>query len=846
MFCYFTFLALSVNRNNYYTCDEIEYCKRNRFVDEKAWILSKYETKNNIFVGSVSKSETDEKLRLVVSFNKNEMVRIRFEPSEENDFNRYDVSKEDLIINQTIVNEIDDYKLTDSENLVELANSKYKIQISKNPLNIVVLDGETRIIQLNDDNSAVFNLGGNVKSNNKNGDRDVAMTVKFLLPDAKLSGVPAHTFPVQLPDTKINKSPLMDPIRLFNTDINSFEVNSPMAMYSAIPYLIGRSGQKSTSILWLNPSETWIDVDKQASRFMSESGFIDLFIFSGSHSSILNSYTKLTGRPAMMPIFALGYHQCRWGYMDSDEVRDISKQLDNNDIPHDALWLDLDHTNEKRYFTFSSGFHDMKRLQKDFFKKGRKLVALVDPHLAAKEEYDIYLDARDANYLVTTETGNDLRLKCWPGTSAWPDYMNKEVREWWSSLFEYDKYKKSTKILHIWNDMNEPSVFDIKDATLPRDSLHHDGHEEREVHNIYGHMMISATYDGMRLRNKDERPFILTRSYFAGSQRFAAAWSGDNSATWSMLANSLQLVVTSGLCGMPFTGSDVGGFFGSPDNDLLCRWYQLGAWCYPFFREHCHHESARREPFLFTSDKIQIIREAISDRYSLMPLWYTLMEEAHRTGSPIIRPLWWYFEDRTDEDIVMLGSSILVAPIIKQQAVEKVISLPQGIWYSYRKMRPAKGEIVMKNIKNVIPVFIRGGEIFAKKVSKATSTVSLKKVHYTLVVALNEEGTASGSLYIDDEHSFNYEKGEFCRIHFNFANNTLTSTVEGDDSVFTQKIVKIEVAGVQKAPAAVQMTDYNCAFTHERGVLTITEVDHPICKPISLKLTYPETETEEL
>ncbi|EAY02964.1 Glycosyl hydrolases family 31 protein [Trichomonas vaginalis G3] len=842
MFSFLAFHCLSVNKNNYYTCDEIEYCKRDRFIDEEDWKLIDFKSEKEKFIGTITKGNKTERLHLNITFHANDMIRIRFEPVEEKDFERYDISKEELIINQTIINETSEIKVSEAENLIKVENSKYRIEISKSPFNIIVYENNSAVLSLNDDNKAIFNVGGNTKSNNKYGDRDIALSFKFLTPETKLSGVPAHTFPIQLPDTKINLSPLMDPLRLFNTDINSFEVNSPMSMYSAIPYIIGRSGEKTTSILWLNAAETWIDIEKTTARFMSETGYIDLFIFSGTHSSVINSYTSLTGRPVLHPIFALGYHQCRWGYMDSDEIRDISKNLDNSEIPHDVMWLDLDHTNDKKYFTFSTGFHDMKRLQKEFFKKGRKIVALVDPHLAAKEDYDIYLDARDNGYFVTTETGGDLRLKCWPGVSAWPDYMNPEVRDWWSSLFEYENYKKSTKILHIWNDMNEPAVFDIKDATLPRDSLHYEGHEEREVHNIYGHMMISSTYAGLRRRNHDERPFILTRSFFAGSQKFAAAWTGDNSATWSMLANSLQMVITSGICGMPFNGADVGGFFGSPDNDLLCRWYQLAAWTYPFFREHCHHESARREPHLFTSDRIQIIREAVNDRYSLLPLWYTLMEEAHRTGNPIVRPLWWHFSDRNDEDIALLGDTILVAPIVKQQAVEKVVTLPQGVWYSYRKMRPARGEIVMKNIKNIIPVFIRGGKIFARKDAKVTSTVSLKKAPYTIVVALNENGTASGSLYIDDEHSFNYEKGEFCRVHFKFENNVLTSTVEGDLEVFKQKISRIEIAGINKAPSVVKMPKYNCQFTYERGVLSITEVDHVISQPIDLQIQYPQEE----
>jgi alpha 1,3-glucosidase len=299
--------------------------------------------------------------------------------------------------------------------------------------------------------------------------------------------------------------------------------------------------------------------------------------------------------------------------MPDAQVRQVSLRLDKALVPHDALWLDLDHTNDTQYFTFHPfNFGDPGKFQSVLDRHKRKLVVVVDPHLKANQTYPLYATALQAGLFVNTSARVPFVGRCWPGASAWLDFLNPAVRAFWERQFTYGAFPGSRPNLWIWNDMNEPSVFEAPDASVPRDLRHFGGFEEREVHNIYGHLMISATFGGLLKRDpQPRRPFVMSRSYFAGSQKYAVVRTGDNTADWVHLHHSIAQVLAFGLSGMPFSGADVGGFFDSPDSTLLARWYQVGAWTYPFFRCHCHHASATREIYTLDGEDEKVAGEAI-------------------------------------------------------------------------------------------------------------------------------------------------------------------------------------------------------------------------------------------
>jgi alpha 1,3-glucosidase len=294
---------------------------------------------------------------------------------------------------------------------------------------------------------------------------------------------------------------------------------------------------------------------------------------------------------------------------------------------------------------------------------GRKMVTISDPHIKKDDGYQIYAEAKSRSYFVKTKDGSDYEGWCWPGSSMWLDYFNPEIYKWYSQRYSYENYKGSTPNLFLWNDMNEPSVFNGPEVTFPKDIVHYGGWENRDVHNLYGLLQHMSTFDGLIERSNGHiRPFILTRSFFAGSQRTSAVWTGDNAAQWSHLKIAIPMLLSLSVTGFGFAGADVGGFFYNPDAKLLVRWYQAGAY-QPFYREHAHIDTARREPWLFGDDNTRLIRQAIEQRYNYLPYWYTLFYKQEKHGIPPMLPLWANFpKDKNTfkiEDSFMVGMYII-------------------------------------------------------------------------------------------------------------------------------------------------------------------------------------------
>lgn len=284
----------------------------------------------------------------------------------------------------------------------------------------------------------------------------------------------------------------------------------------------------------------------------------------------------------------MGYHQCRWNYNDQDDVRNVADGFDEHDIPLDAMWLDIEHTDNKKYFTWDPvKFPNPTEMTNNLTAKGRKLIVIVDPHIKRDPGYFLHNDAENNNYYVKTREGKDYEGWCWPGSSSYIDFFNPEVREYYANRFLLENYAGSTLDTYIWNDMNEPSVFNGPEITMPKDVVHHGGWEHRDVHNINGFMHTMSTFEGLLRRSgRTLRPFILTRSAFAGSQRYVSIWTGDNAAEWSHLKISIPMCLSLAVGGMAFCGADVGGFFKNPDAELFARWYQVSKIKFQLFHAH--------------------------------------------------------------------------------------------------------------------------------------------------------------------------------------------------------------------------------------------------------------------
>ncbi|GAB2277287.1 Probable glucan 1,3-alpha-glucosidase [Dionaea muscipula] len=591
------------------------------------------------------------------------------------------------------------------------------------------------------------------------GPQSISFDVSFYGADF-VYGIPEHATGLALKPTRGPGIDFSEPYRLFNLDVFEYISESPFGLYGSIPFMISHGKEHGTSgFFWLNAAEMQIDVlghgwDAGESKislpsnqkridtlWMSEAGVLDAFFFMGpGPKDVIKQYAKVTGLPAMPQLFATAYHQCRWNYRDEEDVEQVDLKFDEHDIPYDVLWLDIEHTDGKKYFTWDRVlFPHPEEMQKKLASKGRHMVTIVDPHIKRDDSYFVHNEATNKGYYVKDATGKDYDGWCWPGSSSYLDMLSPEVRAWWAEKFSYENYAGSTPSLYIWNDMNEPSVFNGPEVTMPRDALHVGGVEHRELHNVYGLYFHMGTAGGLLKRGEGkDRPFVLSRAFFPGSQRYGAVWTGDNTAEWEHLRVSVPMVLTMGLTGISFAGADVGGFFGNPEPELLVRWYQLGAY-YPFFRGHAHHDTKRREPWLFGERNTELMRDAIRTRYMLLPYFYTLFREANLTGVPVMRPLWMEFPGDeaafSNDEAFMVGNNLLVQGIYTERAKHASVYLPGGeSWYDLRSGTAYMGGTTHKLevSEESIPAFQRAGTIIPRKDRYRRSSSQMTNDPYTL------------------------------------------------------------------------------------------------------------------
>ncbi|XP_074991305.1 neutral alpha-glucosidase AB isoform X2 [Calonectris borealis] len=670
-------------------------------------------------------------------------------------------------------------------------------------------------------------------------------------------GIPEHAESLRLRTTEGG-----DPYRLYNLDVFQYELYNPMALYGSVPFLLAHSARRTLGIFWLNAAETWVDISSNTAgktlfgklldymqgggetpqtdvRWMSESGIVDVFLLLGpTPAAVTGQYAALTGTQALPPLFALGYHQSRWNYNDEEDVAAVERGFEEHAVPCDVLWLDIEHADGKRYFTWDpSKFPRPRAMLERLAAKKRKMVSIVDPHIKVDSGYRVHNELRSRGFYVKTKDGGDYEGWCWPGSAAYPDFTNPEMRAWWASMFAYDQYEGSTETLFTWNDMNEPSVFSGPEVTMHKDAVHHGGWEHRDLHNLYGLYVQMATAEGQIQRSGGQRrPFVLSRAFFAGSQRYGAVWTGDNTAEWEHLKISIPMCLSFGLAGLSFCGADVGGFFKNPEAELLVRWYQAGAF-QPFFRAHAHLDTARREPWLFGEENAALIRAAVRQRYALLPFWYTAFYRSHRHGLPVMRPLWMeHPEDAATfaiDDEYMIDRALLVHPVTEQGARGVQVYLPgKGeVWYdvaSHQKHHAPQTLYVPVTMSSV-PVFQRGGTVVPRQERVRRSTECMRGDPFTLYVALSPQGTAEGDLFLDDGESFDYEtKARYLHRQFTFAGNTLTASSADPRGSFDTPawLERVVILGTGK-PAAVVLRpadgpETRLDFQHEAETSVLT------------------------
>lgn len=561
----------------------------------------------------------------------------------------------------------------------------------------------------------------------------------------------------------------------WNTDVYAPHMPEIEALYQSIPFLIHMSGGKSYGLFLDNPGLTEVDMRSQGTSYtMScKTGAYDLYFIAGpSMKDVVMRYTALTGHIQLPPKWALGYHQSRYSYMDQQEVLQLARTFREKGIPCDVIYLDIHYMDEYRVFTFDPvRFPDPEAMLKELRELGIRIVPIVDPGVKKDPNYRVYREGVQQEHFCKKLEGDIYFGEVWPGTSAFPDFTDDRTSTWWG-----DQHAFYTKlgIEGIWNDMNEPAVFN-ESKTMDLDVIHRNNGDMKtheELHNAYGLLMSKATVEGMERHMDNRRPFVLTRAGYAGIQRYAAVWTGDNRSFWEHMALAMPMVLNMGLSGLAFSGPDIGGFAHHTSGELLVRWTQMGVF-FPYCRNHSSIDTIRQEPWSFGPATEGILRDYIGLRYRWMPHLYNLFHEAASTGLPVIRPLVLEYPEDTKVanlcDQFLLGDSVLVAPVYRPDTDHRAVYLPAGEWIDYWTGETHEGgrHILAESPIDIMPMYMKAGSILPEGplMQHAGEEIDEDTLTFHIYGAEAREGFASAyRLYEDDGISFDYRDQSFSSL----------------------------------------------------------------------------------
>lgn len=558
---------------------------------------------------------------------------------------------------------------------------------------------------------------------------------------------------------------------MWNTDAFGWQ-ESTDPLYKTIPFFLAKRGAAAYGMFLDNTYRSSFDFGKElrdAYSFGSDGGELDYyFIYGPEPKRVVEEFTSLVGRTPLPPLFALGYQQCRYSYYPEARVREVAGEFRKRRIPGDVIYLDIDYQQNNRPFTVDrERFPTFEQMIADLKGEGFKVVAITDLHLAKLPGYKPYDEGMKGDYFVKNPDGSVYVGKVWPGDAVFPDFTRAEVRKWWGTLYE-DFVKMG--IRGFWNDMNEPAIFERADKTMPLDIVHTvEGRktDHREIHNVFGMQNARATYDGLLTLQPNQRPFVLTRAAFAGAQRYASTWTGDNSSTWNHMRISIPQLLNLGLSGYTFVGDDIGGFAGSPTPELLTRWMELGAFN-PIYRNHGAKGTRNREPWVDGPEHEAIRKKYIELRYQLLPYIYTEMEESSKTGVPLMRPMFLEFPNEKDFETTdtefMFGHELLIAPKVDEKFEPYDVKLPAGTWYNFWTGQKITASTLTVNPPlDAFPVYVRGGSVLAEQpVVQNTDEVP----QGPLQISVYPGPDCRGSIYQDDGNTLDYQHGEFMRMQF--------------------------------------------------------------------------------
>ena len=603
---------------------------------------------------------------------------------------------------------------------------------------------------------------------------------------------------------------------MWNTDAGGWGATTT-PLYETVPFFMGLRKGCAYGIFFDNTYRTSFDMGvefRSEYSFGAEGGDINYYFFYGpGPKKVLEDYTELVGRMPLPPMWALGYNQSRFSYTPEKKVRFIADNFRIRHIPCDVIFLDIDYMDGYRVFTWNKqSFPDPARMLSDLAEEGFHVVTIIDPGIKIDPDYWVYKEGVAGNNFVRMPDGKNFVGSVWAGPSVFPDFTSPSARAWWGTLY---KGLVADGVAGFWNDMDEPSVFGVPSHTMALNAIFDDHglhSPQTKIHNVYGMLMSRATRAGVLKLRPNQRPFVLTRATYAGGQRYAAVWTGDNAGTWQHLRISVRELMTMGLSGLTFAGADIGGFIGrSRSPELYTRWLEAGVF-YPYCRTHTDSGSADQEPWSYGDRDTDFNRRSIDLRYRLLPYLYNAMYQASRTGVPVMQALLLDYPD--DPKAVgqngefLFGNDLLVAPVMEQYEIDHRVYLPRGKWFNFWTDRAYSGpeQVLVKAPLERIPIFVRGGAIIPTRQS----------VEYTGQAPINPltfevypDGRSSREYYEDDGATFDYQQGVYLRerVSVDVQPHTLTLAVSAREGLYTPpaRSMEFKVHCQRTRPKGVEM-----------------------------------------
>ncbi len=648
------------------------------------------------------------------------------------------------------------YSFFDNPDYYQISTKELIVRVSKSPCRLSIYDKNMNLLNEDEKNFGV------------SFDADEVRCFKTLIKDELFYGLGEKT-------KNLKKNG--EQWTMWNSDTPAYnEKTDPL--YQSIPFFIGVRNHKAYGIFFDNTYKSYFNMGASNDRFYwfgADKGELDYYFINGPEiKKVINLYTLLTGRMELPPLWSLGYQQSKWSYYPESAVRTLAETFRNKEIPCDVIYLDIHYMNGYRVFTWDKDrFPQPGKMLSDLAVDGFKVVTIVDPGVKADtESYNVAKEGLEQNLFVMYPDGIVYQGEVWPGWAYFPDFSKKESRDWWG--------KKNALLLNqgvagIWNDMNEPSAWGqaIPDILQFDDNGY--GSNYKKIHNVYALEMAKATFEGIK-NQTNTRPFILTRAGFSGIQRYAAVWTGDNVANEEHLKLACTMVQGLSLSGVPFCGSDVGGFFDSPSQRLYTRWMQFGAFT-PFFRGHTIINTRDQEPWAFGEEVENNVKKIMSLRYELLPFFYNEFYNASQTGVPIIRSMFLNYQEDNEcytnnaQYQFMIGDNLLVAPVLSENENSKKLYLPVGKWLDWWSNRVYDGNqwIFVEAPINKIPLFIKEGAVIPMQ--ETQNFVGEKRIEELTFIIFPAEHSVY-SFYEDDGKTLDYKNGEFLRKEFTIDNNS--------------------------------------------------------------------------